>query len=234
MGGGTTVVEALRLGCRVTGIDLSPVAWFIVKTEAEAVGIEDLKAAFGRLEQRVTSSGKPLKDELLSHYKTECPCCGGAAKADIIYAFWVKSAICTNPICRKPVPLFSSFIVAVKTPTIRYLPDHRCAKCGKEYDMEVEHFSLVVDEKLCVSTGRDSAGETRANRRWAIYAPETQSVQCPWCNAKEKVGDLKKVKKARKKISLTVLMCPHCGTIWQHRGTLPDTVNCPACSWTGM
>ena len=31
MGGGTTVVEALRLGCRVIGIDLNPVAWFIVR-----------------------------------------------------------------------------------------------------------------------------------------------------------------------------------------------------------
>src|SRR6266581_376966 len=30
MGGGTPVVEAVRLGCHVTGIDLNPVAWFIV------------------------------------------------------------------------------------------------------------------------------------------------------------------------------------------------------------
>jgi adenine-specific DNA methylase len=35
MGGGTTVVEALRLGCKVLGIDLNPLAWFIVKTEVE-------------------------------------------------------------------------------------------------------------------------------------------------------------------------------------------------------
>ncbi|MBC8418552.1 MAG: DUF1156 domain-containing protein, partial [Desulfobacterales bacterium] len=42
MGGGTTIVEALRLGCHVTGIDLSPVAWFIVKTEVEPVDIEEL------------------------------------------------------------------------------------------------------------------------------------------------------------------------------------------------
>ena len=39
MGGGTTVVEALRLGCKVIGIDLNPVAWFIVKTEVEPVEI---------------------------------------------------------------------------------------------------------------------------------------------------------------------------------------------------
>lgn len=46
MGGGTTVIEASRLGCHVTGIDLNPVAWFIVKTEAEPVDINELKDAF--------------------------------------------------------------------------------------------------------------------------------------------------------------------------------------------
>ena len=67
MGGGTTVVEALRLGCHVTGVDLNPVAWFIVKTEAEPVDIDKLKAAFRRLEERPTASGKSVKEELLSH-----------------------------------------------------------------------------------------------------------------------------------------------------------------------
>ena len=45
MGGGTTVVEALRLGCKVTGIDLNPVAWFIVKTEVEPVDLDALQQA---------------------------------------------------------------------------------------------------------------------------------------------------------------------------------------------
>ena len=75
MGGGTTVVEALRLGCKVIAIDLNPVAWFIVKTEVEAVDIEALKEAFKRLANRPTSSGRTVKEELLSHYKTRCPCC---------------------------------------------------------------------------------------------------------------------------------------------------------------
>jgi hypothetical protein len=43
MGGGTTVVEALRLGCMPIGIDLNPVAWFIVKTEIEPVDVAGLK-----------------------------------------------------------------------------------------------------------------------------------------------------------------------------------------------
>jgi len=62
MGGGTTVVEALRLGCKVIGIDLNPVAWFIVKTEVEPVDAEQLKAAFERLANRKTSSGRTVRE----------------------------------------------------------------------------------------------------------------------------------------------------------------------------
>lgn len=50
MGGGTTVVEALRLGCRVIGVDINPVAWFVVKKSIEPVDLEKLDAAFKRLE----------------------------------------------------------------------------------------------------------------------------------------------------------------------------------------
>ncbi|HUT59379.1 MAG TPA: DNA methyltransferase, partial [Phycisphaerae bacterium] len=100
MGGGTTVVEALRLGCKVIGIDLNPVAWFIVKCETTPVDLKELEKAFDRLASRIVPwSGKPLRETLLDLYKTTCPCCGNA-DADIIYAFWVKSAICTDPTCR--------------------------------------------------------------------------------------------------------------------------------------
>jgi Adenine-specific DNA methylase containing a Zn-ribbon len=71
MGGGTTVVEALRLGCKVIGIDLNPIAWFIVKTEVEPVKIEALKAAFERLAARPVAwnDNKPLRDTLLDLYR---------------------------------------------------------------------------------------------------------------------------------------------------------------------
>ncbi|MGH7318377.1 MAG: hypothetical protein ACRELA_01915 [Candidatus Rokuibacteriota bacterium] len=118
MGGGTTVVEALRLGCKVIGIDLNPVACFIVKTEVEPVDLDELRAAFHRLAARpVPWSGKHLRETLLEQYKTGCPCCG-SVEADIIHTFWVKSAFCTNaaPPCEKKtlVPLFSDYIVARK------------------------------------------------------------------------------------------------------------------------
>lgn len=235
MGGGTTIVEALRLGCHVTGIDLNPVAWFIVKTEVEPVNIEKLQAAFKRLENRATLNGKPLREELLGHYKTECPCCGaGREEADIIYTFWVKSAICTNPTCRKEVPLFPNYIIAKKSPSIRYVPNYQCAKCKKTLDMELERASLIAEELLMANNARDGAGNERGNRRWAPYDPFNLSVRCPWCFQDNDLHGMstKSLRKARKKVSLTVLLCPHCNAVWQYRGSLPDLVNCPVCSRT--
>src|SRR5262249_28560950 len=102
MGGGTTVVEALRLGCKVIGIDLNPVAWFIVKTEIEPVDLDALKAAFERLAERPVAwnDGRPLKETLLNLYKTDI---ADGVEADVIYTFWVKSAVCTDPNCRREV-----------------------------------------------------------------------------------------------------------------------------------
>lgn len=38
MGGGTTVVEANRLGCAVTAADINPMAWWIVRQEVQDLG----------------------------------------------------------------------------------------------------------------------------------------------------------------------------------------------------
>ena len=233
MGGGTTIVEALRLGCHVTGIDLNPVAWFIVKTEAEPVDIKELKASFKRLEERITLSGKPLKEELLTHYKTECPCCGaGSEDADIIYTFWVKSAICTNPTCRKEAPLFSDYIIAQKSPSIRYLPDYECTKCKKTFDLDMDRASLIAETSLMINSTRGAAGDKRNNKRWAAFDPVAYGVECPWCFQNNDLhgAGLDNMKKERKKVPLTVLLCPHCHSVWQYRGTLPEDVACPVCS----
>ncbi|MBC7333615.1 MAG: DUF1156 domain-containing protein [Actinobacteria bacterium] len=68
MGGGTTVIEALRLGCKVVAQDLNPAAWFLVKKMVEPVGIELLKEGFKKLEHEVA-------DEIKQYYRTICPHC---------------------------------------------------------------------------------------------------------------------------------------------------------------
>ena len=74
MGGGTTVVEALRLGCKVIGIDLNPVAWFIVKTETTPVDIKELERAFDDLANRIVPwSGKPLEADASGSLQDHLP-----------------------------------------------------------------------------------------------------------------------------------------------------------------
>ncbi len=68
MGGGTTVVDALRLGCKVVAQDLNPVAWFMVKKIVEPVDIDEMKDGFKKLETEVA-------DEIKKYYRTICPHC---------------------------------------------------------------------------------------------------------------------------------------------------------------
>lgn len=231
MGGGTTIIEALRLGCHITGIDLNPVAWFVVKSEATMVSIEDLKTAYKRLEMRMTDSGKTVKDELLSLYKTECPCCGaGRSEADIIYTFWVKSAICTNPTCKNEIPLFADYILSSSTPTIRYVPDYKCNHCKRVFDLELTRSSLIAEQSLMVSTAKDSCGNTRTHKRWAVLNNIHNNVTCPWCSRNNALPpDFKPANKSKKMVNLLVLLCPYCSSIWQWRGTLVDDLQCPVC-----
>ena len=241
MGGGTTVVEALRLGCRVIGIDLNPVAWFIVKTEVEPVDLDALQDAFDRLAARPVawSDDKPLRETLLGLYRTTV---APDVEADVIYTFWVKHAICTDPTCKREVPLFKDYLVAHKALSVRYHRDVLCPRCKKRFDWEIEPASLIADTAMMVNRPRGSAGEGRPHQLWT-YAPEPAkpqgrvrrvptlvSVYCPCCNDDVRLQVPWDQKKERKKVPLTVLLCPACEAVWQWRGTLPDdAVNCPAC-----
>jgi len=97
MGGGTTVVEALRLGCKVVGTDINPVAWFVTKKEVEPVDLEALDAAFDSLRK---TAGKKIK----KYYTTSCP---KGHPAEVMYYFWVKVAECEN--CGEEVRLFPNY-----------------------------------------------------------------------------------------------------------------------------
>ncbi len=136
MGGGTTVVEALRMGCKVIGVDINPVAWFVTKEEVEAVDFDALDTAFRDLEQTV---GKRIKE----YYRTTCP---NGHDSDVMYYFWVKTAECIA--CGNKIRLFPHFelsrrdsvnisvcpdcLQVVETPG--YSPNTTCPDCKKIFD----------------------------------------------------------------------------------------------------
>ena len=235
MGGGTTVVEALRLGCKVIGIDLNPVAWFIVKTQVEPVDLKELNAAFERLATRLVPwSGKPLRQTLLDLYQTAPPWMGeeicGLPNSDVIYTFWTKSAVCTSPTCRKQVPLFSDYVVAAKSPSIRYYPDCKCPKCETNFDWEVEPAALVADPRLMFHGNTYSGGVGRSSERWT-YAHERGGIYvCQGKSILKKDGKVKEgspewIHVLRQCQSRTGILqaghvcCPNCNEIVRPRVT---------------
>jgi putative DNA methylase len=101
MGGGTTIVEALRLGCKVVGSDLNPVAWWTVKQAVTSVELEALDQAFARVESQV-------RPEIERRYQTTCPTCGRISP--IVFVLWVKIALCVQ--CGEGIALHTDQVIA--------------------------------------------------------------------------------------------------------------------------
>ena len=99
MGGGTSLIEALRLGCNVIGSDINPVAWFVTKKEIETFDEELADHYFKKLEENV---GKSVK----KFYKTRC---NNNHLCNTLYAIWARQVQC--PKCRKESDLFTSRII---------------------------------------------------------------------------------------------------------------------------
>ncbi|MHA1958808.1 MAG: DUF1156 domain-containing protein [Candidatus Thorarchaeota archaeon] len=119
MGGGTTIVEALRLNNNVIGWDLNPVAWFVVKKQVEDI---DPRNLFGALERLEFDLGK----ELRKYYITKCNHCGNDAEA--IYYFYFKEIDC--PTCGKEIPLLRDHFLA-KSP----VNDSNLVVCPRCWDI---------------------------------------------------------------------------------------------------
>jgi hypothetical protein len=122
MGGGTTLVEANRVGCSITGLDINPMAWWIVRQE-----ILDLDLAAYR--QAADALRRSLEADIGALYRTKCLECS-SEEAHVKYFLWVKSPPCQR--CRQPLDLFPNYLLseAVRHPTNVFV----CRVCGELYD----------------------------------------------------------------------------------------------------
>ena len=219
MGGGTTVVEALRLGFDVTGLDYNPIAWFIVKGETTPVDLDELQAAYEQVASEV-------KEEILDLYRTPCPVTG--EPADIIYAFWVKQGICADPECEHVTDLFKSYEVARKRgdATLRYV-DVKCPGCGEAFDWELDRASITCGRPQVAGSGAPGKGRP-ADRAYA-FGLEESGVDCPHCGGHVGWGDLsRKPKQKKKKVALHVMLDPETYDFFEVRGRIPEEVEAPS------
>ena len=72
-----TVVEALKLGRRVIGVDVNPLATYVTSMEVRPVDLDALEQAFSLVRRTVSQ-------RILSMYRTTCPKCRAEAHADWI------------------------------------------------------------------------------------------------------------------------------------------------------
>lgn len=119
MGSGTTIGEALKLGCRAIGRDINPVAHFAVRNALARHSREEVIREFKAIEDDVAG-------QIQHFYQARLPE-GGMART--LYYFWVKVIDCPN--CSAPVDLFGSYLFARHAYPKRNPVAHAvCPSCG--------------------------------------------------------------------------------------------------------
>jgi hypothetical protein len=122
MGGGTTMMEANRVGCSVIGADINPMAWWIVRQELLDLDVDAYLEAAERLRAHLEAEVGPL-------YRTECVNCG-SGEARVKYFLWVKTAHCGA--CDRDTDLFPNFLLSedVRHPANVFV----CGRCGELFE----------------------------------------------------------------------------------------------------
>lgn len=159
MGGGTPVLEANRLGCHVVGVDINPMAYWIVRQELDELDREKFQAAAQEIILKV-------EEQIGELYHTTCTRCGNPA-ASVKYFLWVKQQTCTN--CSKPIDLFPSYLVAKNQRHPNYVLV--CAFCGVLN--EVASLNLAPGQMSCRACKGPLTVEGPAKRN---------RCRCPHCH----------------------------------------------------
>ncbi len=156
MGGGTPILEANRVGCDVVGIDINPMAYWIVRQEIEYL---DLHA----YQKEAQSLRTHLENEIGHLYRTRCLHCGNE-EAFVKYFLWVKTQPCHH--CGRSIDLFPGYIVARANRHPRNVLV--CHQCGELVEVED-----LIHPGRCSYCGIDLKVSGTAKRG---------KVFCPTCN----------------------------------------------------
>lgn len=173
MGGGTTLVEGSRLGMQMTGVDLNPVAWFVVKNELACSDPEQVKALFEHIEPQVklqiqpfytttcprghqgrwidVESNKAVDIDLIDlspdqrfRYRWEGP--------EIIATFWAKHGPCQTKDCGHRTPIFNRPLINQRKLSTSFI-DLTCPGCGTTFHAELGETRMAPGAERVVVEG---------------------------------------------------------------------------------
>jgi len=230
MGGGTTLVEGARLGMQMTGNDLNPVAWLVVKNELADVDLDEVNRLFDHIEHEV-------KPQIMPFYACEGPdgekgewtfLPTGKVMGDnfdalslkpeerkdysykgpeVIYTFWAKHGPCSSPGCGHRTPLISNPVVAVKELSVKSWLGVICSHCDSRYDIERYETRMAPDAPLVVAD--TEMPYTVMNKQGDYSCPHCQHTTTDFVAAAK--GDstyLPKTLSKNKKIKLSLIVGP--------------------------
>ena len=159
MGSGTTIGEAVKLGCRAIGRDINPVSHVMVSTALQTYSKTEVRAAFQNLSDTVGQRIKALYKTTLSDHEA----------VDVLYYFWVKTIPC--PTCNQPIELFKTRVFA------------RHATPSKQ-----PHAKALCPACRAINDIRYDAVKTTCNQCGVTYNPQRgvvnqSNVTCPACES---------------------------------------------------
>jgi putative DNA methylase len=148
MGSGTTLGEALKLGCKAIGCDINPISTFLVQQALTKVSEDELRGTFVRLEQTVAK-------EIQQYHQTRDP--ETNALIPVLYYFWVKMVVTPEG---ESIPLFSNYIFSKnaypqKKPTAQII----CPICWNITENRFDTVKIVCPH--CQSTFNPQVGNAR-------------------------------------------------------------------------
>ena len=160
MGSGTTIHEAVKLGCRVIGRDINPVAYTMVRTALQPYDREEVKENY----QTICADLSPI---IRKFYTCKLP---DDSFGEGLYYFWVKYIPC--PICKKDIELFKSRIFAKHA----YPDQHPAsqASCPHCHAVNIVHYESI---------------KATCHQCRAAFDPQEgvfsgSKVRCPHCSVK--------------------------------------------------
>ena len=156
MGGGTPLIEAHRVGCDVTGIDINPMSAWIVREEIEYLDIDSYT-------DEALCLISNLRSVIQDYYLTDCPLYGDT-DVPVKYFLWVKVFDCD--VCGETIDLFPRYVISedARHPTNVLV----CSECG-----ELNEIAHLTDPGTCQCCDADLYVEGPARRNRCV---------CPKCS----------------------------------------------------
>lgn len=160
LGGGTTLVEASRLGANVVGVDIDPVPATIARFHLEASAVPDLKPS---LENLLDTVGADIQQYHMTFDED-------GVEREVLYHFWVQITNCVS--CNAEVEVHPHFQLARnKGDNVQWA---FCRHCHEVQELPLDRKILVCE--MCQHRTTIRAGTLRNGKIFCLKCRSGESL----------------------------------------------------------